>query len=289
MLTTAPRITDRFFGRQAVPTPGEDYDIVWSPKGDRVAMVGRDGSLTLTTADTLPYAYVRPLISGEGPPSIQNPHRSERPSSVARRHVRRQRRTDQNTGHPRTPDTERLQWFLFILGRDGTYQKVIHLTPKVELSLTSEMSVPAWSSDGQRLYFAARIDQESNATLYYVVPDGGKIKSIVELEGGHYEAVKMSPTGERVLLVSQLERPDFYQPEPVDSALYAIGTDGQEQRQIWQGYANASWSPDGQDTAVPTPRLPDDTWIWITDPTGAVRTPLIKPDADGDAIAAGAR
>ena len=79
--------------------------------------------------------------------------------------------------------------------------------------------------------------------------------------------------------MSQLERPDFYQPEPVDSALYAIGTDGQEQRRIWQGYAYASWSPDGQDTAVWTPRLPDDTWLWITDPTGAVRTPLIKPDA----------
>lgn len=72
---------------------------------------------------------------------------------------------------------------------------------------------------------------------------------------------------------------------PADGALYTIQPDSQNLRRIWDGYAHASWSPDGRNIAVWTPLLPDDTGVWLIEPTGAIRTPLIKRNDDGGPIA----
>ncbi len=154
------------------------------------------------------------------------------------------------------------------------------------------MSTPAWSLDGKRVYFATPLNGEDTPdgvpTLFAVELATGEIQTIAELEPGSYEAVKMSPTGEQLLLVSRsiedYEVDGGWLKRPGDGALYTFQLEGQNLRRIWDGYAHASWSPDGQNIAVWTPLLPDETWLWLTDPTGSVRTPLIKRNVEGDAV-----
>ena len=267
--------------------------MAWSADDRLTTVSGYGGTTTLSTYDNDSYAAVRPYIPGEEIP--QQPGINDTKGAVwspdgrfVTSMVFAWATTD--TG------TKFLRWYLFVLGAEGAYQKVISLSPESEersAHQVAEMSTPAWSLDGKQVYYATRTEDGATPTLFAVELQTRDILAVAALEPGSYEAVKMSPTGGQILLVSQSiehhEDPHIGEDwqVPGDGALYTIQPDGQNLRRIWDGYAHASWSPDGQNIAVWTPLLEEDTWLWLIDPTGTVRMPLIKRDEDGDAVAAG--
>ena len=269
-----------------------DYDMAWSADDRLAAVSGYGGATTLSTHEEI-YAVVRPFIPGEEIPqplrvisAAKGPAWSPDGRFVA-----------SMVFAWTTHDTEAkfLRWYLFVLGAEGVYQKVFPLSAESEdrsAHAFVEMSTPAWSLDGKRVYFATPLNGEDTPdgvpTLFAVELATGEIQAIAESEPGSYEAVKMSPTGEQLLLVSRsiedYEVDGGWLKRPGDGALYTFQLEGQNLRRIWDGYAHASWAPDGQYIAVWTPLLPDETWLWLTDPTGSVRTPLIKRNVEGDAV-----
>ena len=271
-----------------------DYDMAWSSY-DRLATISLSGTTTLSGRGGN-YASVPPLLFPNRPVSrdrlfairdAKGPAWSPNGDFVATLVL--------DGGESQTRPGP-WQWFLFLLRSDGAYQKVIPLSPPEfkdhAYDQISEMSAPTWSQDGKRVYYAKRLPDENVPILYAVELESRETQVIATLEPepGSYEAVKLSPTGEQLLLVSRSVNHHYGEggnySEPADGALYTIQSDGQNLRRIWQGYSHASWSPDGQSIAVWTPLLPDDTWLWLIDPAGAVRTPLIKRNEDGDPIAA---
>ncbi len=269
-----------------------DYDMAWSSY-DRLATISRWGTTTLSTYNGN-YASVPPLIFPNRPfprtdRYVTYIHGAKGPAWSPNGDFVVTVVLDGGESQTRSGPW---QWFLFLLRSDGAHQKVIPISPEFKSDYyhhqISEMSAPTWSQDGKRVYYATRSPDENVPSLYAAEWETGDIQTIAALEPGPYETVKMSPTGEQLLLVSRSVKEyanGRSHKEPAEGALYTIQPDGQNLRGIWQGYAHASWSPDGQNIAVWTPLLPDDTWLWLIDPAGTTRDPLIKQDDDGDPIA----
>ena len=130
------------------------------------------------------------------------------------------------------------------------------------------VSTPAWSLDDQHIYFVMRKGYERDdpwggydepAVLYSVRTDGTELKALATLAGGYYEEVKLSPTGEELLMISRwasiaIGRGDRTPPpnpaQKQGSGLWVINVDGGNLRHIQEGYLYASWSPDGSRIAV---------------------------------------
>ena len=121
------------------------------------------------------------------------------------------------------------------------------------------ISTPAWSLDDRRIYFTMRgygrgFDEEE-AILYSVKVNGTDLNEIAPLKGAFYREIKMSPTGDRLLLISRrAQRPGF--PVLLSSkhekftGLWMINTDGTGLTHMREGYLYAEWSPDGKQIAV---------------------------------------
>ena len=269
-------------------------DMAWS-SDDRLAAVG-GGVTTLSAYYGGAYASVRPFFPGGEVPQprraaglMRGPVWSPNGELVASM-VYGRITTDTGIASQR--------WYLFLLGANGAYQQVIPITSEYDEDYDYQMSSPAWSLDGKRIYYVthgtvtrgtAEGIPEGPPILHALDLETGETQAIATLEHGLYWAVRMSPTGEQILLVSQsvnVRHGDKYELQrPENGALYTIQPDGQNLRRIWDGYAHASWSPDGQAIAVWTPLLPDDTWLWLIDSTGANRTPLMKQDGRGNEVA----
>lgn len=121
----------------------------------------------------------------------------------------------------------------------------------------SEISTPSWGLDDQRVYFVARKASENDAVLYSADPDGTNLQTLATLSGSYYVEVKLSPTGEQLLLNSRwTKRPNPWR-EPLPHGVQKTGTglwvanvDGSNLRHIQEGYLYAEWSSDGKQIAV---------------------------------------
>ena len=169
-----------------------------------------------------------------------------------------------------------LTYRIEVMDTHGSDQYVI---ADLGLEYTSDLSKPAWSSDGDGLYFTEQtISPTGQQTkLYFVDVLGGTRNEVAQLgDGVNVVYVKASPDGQRLLFRSEGNNLDQGL-----RGLYTIGTDGQNLAKLLDFPADASWSPSGDRIAAF-----DGFRLWVINADGTDLTLLTDVGPDGRPIPA---
>ncbi|NIX02066.1 MAG: S9 family peptidase, partial [Phycisphaerae bacterium] len=109
---------------------------------------------------------------------------------------------------------------------------------------------PVWSSDGERLYFSANLNEgweheRRESELYAVDVGNGNIEQLTDRDGPDYSP-KVSTDGERIAYLGYDDKVQTYQL----TELYVMDVDGGEKRKINLGLdrsiSSIQWDKDGQ-------------------------------------------
>jgi len=109
---------------------------------------------------------------------------------------------------------------------------------------------PVWSSDGERLYFSANLNEgweheRRESELYAVDVENGNIEQLTDRDGPDYSP-KVSHDGERIAYLGYDDKVQTYQL----TELYVMDADGGEKRKINLGLdrsiSSIQWDKDGQ-------------------------------------------
>jgi Tol biopolymer transport system component len=141
---------------------------------------------------------------------------------------------------------------LLTMNEDGTEQRVAVRSPVGGETRLLRLFAPAWSPDGEWIYFTGVTEErDTDRFTYYLTdvfsvrPDGSGLRRLTET--GEAGAAVPSPDA-RTLLVGRNEHPDEL---PFTSGLWLMDSEGADPRRLLEardGWLDVpgSWSPDGR-------------------------------------------
>ncbi len=155
---------------------------------------------------------------------------------------------------------------LFIMNADGDD---LHQVPLLEAGEERRLEKPAWSKDGNQIFFPWQLADSATPDLeiFSVQPDGKGLHQLTDAPGSSFDPA-LSPDGKEIAFVSNRDG---------NNMLYVMNIDGSDQRVIAGETAQASspaWSPDGR-------------WIvFLSDQTGDWALHITVVDGSGSCLLA---